>query len=45
MASLSFTIPNVPSLSGVAFYAQALLVHDPVTTPAILTNVTADVVK
>ena len=45
MASLSFTIPNMPSLAGIAFYAQALLVHDPVTTPAVLTNVTADVVQ
>ena len=39
--SVSFMVPNRPSLVGVKFYAQALLIQYPA---AYLTNVTADVV-
>ena len=41
MSTLSFLVPNVPSLVGMSLYAQALIVQQPAL--ARLTNLTADV--
>ena len=42
MNTLSFLLPNVPTLVGVSLYGQALIVQQPAL--ARLTNFTADVI-